>query len=249
MSDIGNDWSKENDSVCEVFLQGDVGRIHGKYYKSKNKTDPVVLLLPPGDASSGATMDNRIIKRIFNVFVDSGFTALRINLRGSGKSEGDYSDETGILIDLSLTINWLQNQNPDASHFWIAGYSDVWKVANIMMRRPEIEGFVLISPKVKGFDFSFLSPCLTSGLIVHGNVDKNASIADSKELHEFMNENDKYGSEFKIVEGADHFYGTKDSELALCLAVQEYINVRLATRIEKPIRKKRRRRKKRNSVI
>ena len=35
------------------------------------------------------------------------------------------------------------------------------------MRRPEIIGFINIATPIKEFDFSFLSPCPASGLIIH----------------------------------------------------------------------------------
>ena len=37
------------------------------------------------------------------------------------------------------------------------------------MRRPEVIGFINIATPVKEFDFSFLSPCPASGLIIHPN--------------------------------------------------------------------------------
>ena len=41
-----------------------------------------------------------------------------------------------------------------------------------MMRRPEIIGFIAVSPPADKFDFSFLAPCPASGLIIHGESNK-----------------------------------------------------------------------------
>ena len=35
------------------------------------------------------------------------------------------------------------------------------------MRRPEVIGFINVATPIKEFDFSFLSPCPASGLIIH----------------------------------------------------------------------------------
>ena len=35
----------------------------------------------------------------------------------------------------------------------------------LLMRRPEIEGFVAVSPPANLYDFSFLSPCPAAGFI------------------------------------------------------------------------------------
>jgi alpha/beta superfamily hydrolase len=42
----------------------------------------------------------------------------------------------------------------------------------ILMRRPEINRFIAISPQPNVYDFSFLSPCPTSGLMIYGKKDE-----------------------------------------------------------------------------
>ena len=41
----------------------------------------------------------------------------------------------------------------------------------LLMRRPEIHGFLSIALPANMYDFSFLAPCPSSGLIVHGGND------------------------------------------------------------------------------
>ena len=41
----------------------------------------------------------------------------------------------------------------------------------LLMRRPEIEGFISVAPPANLYDFSFLAPCPSSGLIIHGDKD------------------------------------------------------------------------------
>ena len=38
----------------------------------------------------------------------------------------------------------------------------------LLMRRPEINRFIAISPQPNAYDFSFLSPCPTSGMMLYG---------------------------------------------------------------------------------
>jgi alpha/beta superfamily hydrolase len=52
------------------------------------------------------------------------------------------------------------------------------------MRRPEINRFIAISPQPNVYDFSFLSPCPTSGLMVYGKKDELVPV-------EYINELDK----------------------------------------------------------
>ncbi len=41
----------------------------------------------------------------------------------------------------------------------------------LLMRRPETDGFISVSPPTNMYDFSFLAPCPASGLILHGGAD------------------------------------------------------------------------------
>ena len=43
----------------------------------------------------------------------------------------------------------------------------------LLMRRPEIEGFISITPPANLHDFTFLAPCPSSGLIIHGEADRS----------------------------------------------------------------------------
>ena len=49
--------------------------------------------------------------------------------------------------------------NPEAKSCWIAGFSfGAWIGMQLLMRRPEIEGFISICPPANLYDFSFLAP-------------------------------------------------------------------------------------------
>ena len=52
----------------------------------------------------------------------------------------------------------------------------------LLMRRPEINRFIAISPQPNVYDFSFLSPCPTSGLVVFGKKDELVPVEYITEL-------------------------------------------------------------------
>ena len=45
------------------------------------------------------------------------------------------------------------------------------------MRRPEITGFISVAPPANMYDFSFLAPCPSSGLIINGGGFSHTSVA------------------------------------------------------------------------
>jgi alpha/beta superfamily hydrolase len=71
----------------EVIISGPAGRIEGRYHQNINPKAPVALVLHPHPLHGG-TMNNKITSNIYKAFVSNGFSVLRINFRGVGRSEG-----------------------------------------------------------------------------------------------------------------------------------------------------------------
>ncbi|MES2215531.1 MAG: alpha/beta fold hydrolase, partial [Pseudomonadota bacterium] len=125
----------------EVFFNGPAGRIEGRYTQSQDKKAKVVLVLHPHPLYGG-TMNNKVVYSIYKTFVKNGFTTLRINFRGVGKSQGQFDNGIGELTDAATAIDWLQLHNPFSSGYWIAGFSfGAWVAMQLIMRRPEINRF------------------------------------------------------------------------------------------------------------
>ena len=75
-----------------------------------------------------------------------GFTVLRFNFRGVGRSQGEYDQGVGELSDAASALDYLQSMNPNAKHCWVAGFSfGAWIGMQLLMRRPEITGFISVA--------------------------------------------------------------------------------------------------------
>ena len=67
----------------------------------------------------------------------------------------------------------MQQIHPEAETTWVAGVSfGAWIGMQLLMRRPEIQGFISIAPPANMYDFSFLAPCPSSGIIIQGEADE-----------------------------------------------------------------------------
>ena len=87
----------------------------------------------------------------------------------------------------------------------------------LLMRRPEINRFIAISPQPNVYDFSFLSPCPTSGLVIHGKKDELVPFDDINELNKRLSAQKGIKVEFDIVSEANHFFSKADEALIKCL--------------------------------
>lgn len=197
----------------EVFFNGPAGRIEGRYTQSENKSAPVALVLHPHPLYGG-TMNNKVVYSLYQTLANNGFTVLRINFRGVGKSQGQFDNGVGELTDSATSLDWLQTQNPAAPQYWVAGFSfGAWVGMQLIMRRPEITNFISVSPPVNKYDFSFLSPCPIPGLVVQGNNDSIVSEDNVTEFVERLSKQKQSKVQYQMIDGADHFFRTKLPEL------------------------------------
>ena len=157
----------------EVFIPGPAGRLEGKYYKNPKFGSPVAIVLQP-HPQYGGTMNNRIVQLMYNTFLDNGFSVIKINFRGVfGKSDGVFDNGQGELSDAAAALDWIERENMDYSQCWVSGFSFGALICmQLIMRRPEVNNFVAISPQPNVYDFSFLAPCPTSGQVVYSDNDE-----------------------------------------------------------------------------
>ena len=119
-------------------------------------------------------------------------------------------------------MDWLERENFDNSQCWISGFSFGSLIAmQLLMRRPEINRFIVISPQPNVYDFSFLSPCPTSGLVVYGKKDELVPYEDINELNKRLSAQKGIKVEFNAISEANHFF-SKTSD-ALVKHLDKYI--------------------------
>lgn len=210
----------------EIIFNGPAGRLEGRYQASPHKNAPIAIILHPHPCFGG-TMNNKIVYDLFYMFQERGFTTLRFNFRGIGRSQGEFDHGAGELSDAATALDWLQSLKPDSRGCWVAGYSfGAWVGMQLLMRRPEIESFISIAPQPNIYDFSFLAPCPSSGLVIHGTQDKVCPPQYVKELVTKLNNQKDITVVRETLEGADHFFRNSTEDLIkLC---GEYIDQRLA---------------------
>ena len=192
--------------MVDLLIPGPEGKIEVKYNHNKSDSSPIALILHP-DPSRGGTMNTKIVFQLYKLFIGKGFSTIRFNFRGVGKSDGLFDNGEGELIDAASGLDWLQQYNTNSKKCWVVGFSfGAWVAMQLQIRRPEINEFVCVSPPANIRDFSFLAPCPSSGLIIHGDKDTIASYDSAKILSEKLQKQKKVDIVFRSIKGADHFY-------------------------------------------
>ena len=205
----------------EVFIAGPAGRLEAKYFKNQKKGSPIAIVLQP-HPQYGGTMNNRIVQEAYNVFVKNGFSVLRLNFRGVGKSEGTFDNGQGELSDAAAALDWIERENQDYSQCWVSGFSFGSLICmQLIMRRPEVTKFIAIAPQPNVYDFTFLAPCPISGLVIYGKNDELVQVDSILNLKKRLNMQKNITVKFDSIPSANHFYKGKEKELAN--SIQEYI--------------------------
>lgn len=214
----------------EVIFTGPAGRIEGRYHPPKTRNSRIAVVLHP-HPQFGGTMNNQVAYQMYYMFAERGFAVLRFNFRGVGRSQGSFDHGLGELSDAAAALDWVQSFNPDARACWIAGFSfGAWIGMQLLMRRPEVEGFISVAPQPNLYDFSFLAPCPSSGLIVHGAADRVVSPTDMQTLIDKLKTQKGIVIQQNIIEGANHFFENKvDELLEIC---GDYLDRRLEAATE-----------------
>ena len=205
----------------EVIINGPDGRLEGRFQAGKEPNAPIALILHP-HPQHGGTMNNKVVYNLFHSFTRQGFATLRFNFRGVGRSQGSFDRGEGELSDAASALDWLQSVNPNAQGCWVAGFSfGAWIGMQLLMRRPEIEGFVSVAPPANIYDFSFLAPCPASGLVIQGSADDLVPEPAVRKLVDKLSSQKDIEITYRLVENANHFFGNEMDQLTA--AVEDYV--------------------------
>ena len=190
----------------EVIINGPEGRLEARYMPAADPTAPLALILHP-EPNRGGNMNNRVSLAMYKNFQDRDFHVMRFNFRGVGRSKGVYNNGEGELSDAATALDWIEAQCPNARSCWIAGFSfGAWIGMQLMMRRPEVQGFVAVTPPAADKDFTFLAPCPSSGVILHGEADTVVPPETVSRLVERIQTQRGVKIDLRFIDDANHFF-------------------------------------------
>ena len=205
----------------DVIINGPEGRIEARYHHSRSAASAMALVLHP-HPQHGGTMNNKLVHALYQSFVRHGFSTLRFNFRGVGRSQGSFDRGEGELSDAASALDWLQATHPNAKACWVGGFSfGAWIGMQLLMRRPEIGAFISVAPPAGMLDFSFLAPCPASGLIVQGDQDQVVPLEATQKLIAKLKHQRDITIDYRIIKGADHFFYNHLPELGQM--VEDYV--------------------------
>jgi hypothetical protein len=133
-------------------------------------------------------------------------------------SEGEFDNGQGELSDAAAALDWIEKENPEYNQCWVSGFSFGALICmQLIMRRPEVNKFIAISPQPNLYDFTFLSPCPISGLVIYGKNDELVQLDSILNLKKRLSMQKNIIVKFDSIANANHFYKGKEKELGVLL--------------------------------
>jgi len=210
----------------DIILPGSAGRIEARYQRQKNPGAPMALVLHP-HPQFGGTMNNPLVYDLFHMFHGLGCTTVRFNFRGVGRSQGSFDNGAGELSDAAAVLDWMNTLYPNPSNVWVCGISfGAWIGMQLLMRRPETDGFISVSPPTNMYDFSFLAPCPASGLILHGSADTIVPPLEVERVVSKLRTQKGIVIDYDLIQGSNHSW--QDHLHDVESHVANYLDKRLA---------------------
>lgn len=197
----------------DLILSNLTGKIQASYYKNNNLNAPIAVVFHDSPTNNG-NMNEKVNYTIFYSFLQMGFSVIRFDFRGCGKSNGTFEGGDQELMDASSIVDYIQTQHENASEFWLSGVGfGAWIAMQILMRRVEVTHYIAVSPYTKKYDYSFFSPAPCNGTMIGAALDEIIPEASIKQLCSTIN---KYGFgqvSYNSVKDAPHNYEGKLHEL------------------------------------
>jgi len=148
----------------------------------------------------GGDMYNSVVGALAEAYGENGFTCLRMNFRGAGQSQGEYTDGPGEVQDVLAAMEFLKTRQKPALH--LAGYSfGAWICAQACGLAPETP-LVMVAPPVAFLDFSLVGPLPGLVFAAVGSHDGFAPVDAVTRAMAAWNP----AAELEVIHGADHFF-------------------------------------------
>lgn len=192
-----------------VFMSGDY-EIEG-LLNEKSEDMGVVITHP--HPLYGGDMYNLVVEALVHIYQIKGYSTLKFNFRGVGKSHGRYDNGIGEQSDVLAAIAFLLERG--IKKIDLAGYSfGAWVNAHAVSVDTPVNNMVMVSPPVRFMAFQPTNALGCLKFVVTGSEDDIAPVELVAKMIPQWNEK----ARFEVIDGADHFYGGYIKELESVLS-------------------------------
>lgn len=194
----------------KVTFQSDGLKIEGLLEKGTGRYG-VVITHP--HTLFGGDMYNVVVESLAKCYRQKGFTTLRFNFRGAGRSQGQFDDGVGEQADIASAVSFLKETH-DIDDVDLAGYSfGAWVNAIACSKGMDINRLIMVAPPVAFIDFKDVDHLPNLFLVVSGSNDEYAPPELIRKLLPAWNSS----ARMEVIDGGDHFFFSHSSDLEMIM--------------------------------
>jgi len=188
--------------------------LEGLFAPAKPGSAPAGAVVCHPHPQYGGSMYNNVVEAALEALWDKGFATLRFNFRGVGESEGSYGGGTGEAQDAASAITYMRTRpGLEDAPMVLVGYSfgaaAAWQAAP---QAGALEALVLIAAPLRMMDTQS-APRIGNILLIAGSQDSFCPPVELEQLSARLGK----GASFRVIEGADHFFGGYEEEVTAAL--------------------------------
>lgn len=235
--------------MTEITFKSSLGKLNGMYSHNINLNAPVAIIVNSNaiNVEAKKKMYNEVAGAMFGAFVQNNFSVLKFDFRQIKSDKKDFDEDTINLLDLTAALDWLHNKNIESKSYWVCGIDvGAYVALQLVMRRPEIENYILLSPTIKRNDLSFIVPCAASGLLVRASEDLRFLEEDCLALQEKLITKTESKIRCMTIRKAERNFDTELEQLKSGISnyiknkmIEDYHNLKFITANKRRRRKKR----------
>lgn len=185
--------------VAVTIPLGEIG-LEALWHESTSQRACVVAHPHP---QYGGSMHNNVVEAVASAYAKAGWSTLRFNFRGVGRSTGTYGQGEGEQDDLAAAVSFVVSHG--AQRPAVVGYSfGAWVAAFAWHRLRDLGAvpLVLIAPPVAAMSFVGMNRDTEVALIICGEHDEIAPPRLARELGLSLDR----PVDPVVIAGADHFF-------------------------------------------
>ena len=183
----------------DIYFGPDATKLHGVVMHSDTVGAPAAIICHP-HPQYGGNMNNNVVLGVEKELFEGGFTTLRFNFRGVGRSRGIFDNGIGEKDDVLYAIEEMQRDGA-VGGIVVVGYSFGAAMAlPVAAEHDAVKALAGISPPTVLADFKFLTSVEKPMLIVAGSSDE---FCDATLVKSYVTQPNHT---FEILPGVDHFY-------------------------------------------
>jgi len=167
-----------NPRTVREDIAGPAGRIECAIDRPDSAPRGVAVVCHP-HPQFGGTLDNKVVQMVARTFLQLGWTSVRFNFRGIGRSEGTWDEGRGEVDDALAVVAAIRERSDFAALPWaLAGFSfGGYVAATVADRLPEADKprrLVLVGPSTEK---QAVPKVPADTVVLHGEVDDVVPLA------------------------------------------------------------------------